>query len=132
MTMGFCAATWSTSRTIHERFGRRLETDFGSILRLARDIEQDDERVRDWYLSVTIHELGDKTAQYAALRSFAGKILVITGDQDNIIPTEHIARIRSLLPAHTHVSVPAEHNLLLTHPEIVVDALLAWSRHQSS
>lgn len=72
--------------------------------------------------------LGDKTAQYAALRSFDGQILVITGDQDNIIPADHIARIRALLPAHAHVAVPAEHNLLLTHPDGVVDALVNWLR----
>ena len=56
---GFCAA----SRAVGKRFAHRLEADFGSILRLARDIDQDEERVRDWYLSVTIHELGGKTAQ---------------------------------------------------------------------
>jgi pimeloyl-ACP methyl ester carboxylesterase len=48
--------------------------------------------------------------------------------QDAIIPAEHVARVRSLLPRHSHCPVPAEHNLLLTHPDIVVDALVNWSR----
>ena len=52
------------------------------------------------------------------------EVLVITGDHDTIIPPEHLARMRSLLPPHSHYRVPAEHNLLLTHPDAVVEALL--------
>ncbi|HTU67079.1 MAG TPA: alpha/beta hydrolase [Steroidobacteraceae bacterium] len=72
--------------------------------------------------------LGDKTAQYTALRDFAGPLLVVTGDHDNIIPPEHIARVRALLPPHAHCPVPAEHNLLLTHPDVVVKAITRWVR----
>jgi pimeloyl-ACP methyl ester carboxylesterase len=68
--------------------------------------------------------LGIQGDRYAALRASDADILVITGDEDNIIPPEHIARVRSLLPPHEHRAVPAEHNLLLTHPELVVDALV--------
>jgi hypothetical protein len=39
-----------------------------------------------------------------------------------------IARVRSLLPPHEHCAIPAEHNLLLTHPELVVDALVQGAR----
>jgi 2-(acetamidomethylene)succinate hydrolase len=73
--------------------------------------------------------LGDKTEQYSALRDVDRPLLVVTGEFDNIIPAGHIAKIRALLPAHAHVSVPAEHNLLLTHPDAVVDALVGW--HES-
>jgi pimeloyl-ACP methyl ester carboxylesterase len=67
--------------------------------------------------------LGDRSAQYAALPASIRDILVITGEQDAIIPAEHVARVRSLLPLHRHVSLAAEHNLLLTHPLDVVRAL---------
>jgi pimeloyl-ACP methyl ester carboxylesterase len=69
--------------------------------------------------------LGDKTAYYAALSELAKPLLVVTGDHDNIIPPEHIARVRALLPPHTLCPIPAEHNLLLTHPQSVVDSLTA-------
>ncbi len=72
--------------------------------------------------------LGDQSARYSALRSVARDVLVITGDHDNIIPAEHVARVRSLLPPHSHCPVPGEHNLLLTHPEIVVNALVDWKK----
>jgi hypothetical protein len=38
-----------------------------------------------------------------------------------------VARVRSLLPTHSHSRIKAEHNLLLTHPDAVVDSVLAWS-----
>ena len=69
--------------------------------------------------------LGDKTAHYTALRELGIPLLVVTGDHDNIIPPEHIARVRALLPPHAFCPIPAEHNLLLTHPQSVVDALTA-------
>jgi pimeloyl-ACP methyl ester carboxylesterase len=72
--------------------------------------------------------LGDQSQRYAALKSLHRDILVITGERDSIIPPEHVARVRSLLPPHEHVALPAEHNLLLTHPEQLVDALLQWRR----
>lgn len=67
--------------------------------------------------------LGDRSAQYAALPASIRNILIITGEQDAIIPPQHVERVRSLLPTHRHVSLPAEHNLLLTHPEDVVRVL---------
>ena len=72
--------------------------------------------------------LGDKSAQYASLAGFEKPLMVVTGDRDNIIPADHIARVRALLPGHTHCPIDAEHNLLLTHPEVVVDAVLGWMR----
>ena len=71
--------------------------------------------------------LGDQSARYAALRTQRHETLVISGERDSVIPTAHIARVRELLPTHHHVSVAAEHNLLLTHPRHVVDALARWS-----
>ncbi len=74
--------------------------------------------------------LGDKTVEYAALRGIDRPLLVVTGDRDNIIPPAHIARVRALLPPHLHCAIDAEHNLLLTHPDIVVGAILQWIRQQ--
>ena len=70
--------------------------------------------------------LGDQSSRYAALRNVQREMLVIAGEQDAIVPDEHVARVRSLLPSHRYVSLPAEHNLLLTHPREVADALVAW------
>jgi pimeloyl-ACP methyl ester carboxylesterase len=70
--------------------------------------------------------LGDQSTRYAALRTLRRDVLVVTGEQDSIIPPEHVARVRSMLPPHQHIALPAEHNLLLTHPEKVADALLRW------
>ena len=72
--------------------------------------------------------LGDQSARYSALRALDREVLVVTGDRDNIIPAEHLARVRSLLPPHAHCPVPGEHNLLLTHPDLVVEALIRWSK----
>jgi pimeloyl-ACP methyl ester carboxylesterase len=71
--------------------------------------------------------LGDQSARYSALRKVDREVLVITGDHDAIIPAEDLARVRSLLPPHTHCPIPAEHNLLLTHPDAVAEALVKWS-----
>jgi pimeloyl-ACP methyl ester carboxylesterase len=62
------------------------------------------------------------------LRTLHRDILILTGERDSVIPAEHVARVRSLLPRHDHLSLPAEHNLLLTHPEQLMDALLQWRR----
>jgi len=71
--------------------------------------------------------LGDKAAQYSALRGLDRPLLVVTGNRDNIIPADHIARVRALLPPHLHCAIDAEHNLLLTHPDVVADAVLRWT-----
>ena len=63
MTTRFCVATWDDSRNMDEPFGRLPHTDFWSVLRLAEGIDHDEARVRDWYLTVKIRELGGKTAQ---------------------------------------------------------------------
>ena len=72
--------------------------------------------------------LGNQAACYEALRRIEKEILVITGAQDSILPPTHAARVRELLPPHSHQSIEAEHIMLLTHPEVVVDALVRWSR----
>lgn len=72
--------------------------------------------------------LGDQSVSYSALRTVDREVLVVTGDHDTIIPAEHLARVRSLLPPHSHCPVSAEHNLLLTHSDAVVDALVKWSK----
>jgi pimeloyl-ACP methyl ester carboxylesterase len=68
--------------------------------------------------------LGDQGTRYKALSAINREILVITGDDDAVIPPDHVARVRSLLPNHSHVRIKGEHNLLLTHPEEVVNAML--------
>lgn len=63
MTTPFPAATWQKPRNTDESFVRPLIADFRGVLRLAKGIDQDEARVRDWYLTVKICELGGKTAQ---------------------------------------------------------------------
>jgi hypothetical protein len=63
MTTQFCAVTRGESRNNDESFDRPLVVAFWGVLRLAKGIDQDEERVRDWYLTVKIRELGGKTAQ---------------------------------------------------------------------
>jgi hypothetical protein len=64
MTTRFYAATWNEPRNKEQQlFGRPLDVGFWGILRLAKGIDHDARRVRDWYLTVTIRELGGKTAQ---------------------------------------------------------------------
>jgi hypothetical protein len=75
MATRFCAATWDKSRKIDETFDRPSSADLWVVLRLARGIDHDNERVRDWYLTVRIRELGGKTAQE----------LVRTGEADLVI-----------------------------------------------
>lgn len=63
MTIRFCAATRDTSRNVSRLFDPAPDAALWGVLRLARDIEHDAARVRDWYLTVKIRELGGKTAQ---------------------------------------------------------------------
>jgi pimeloyl-ACP methyl ester carboxylesterase len=109
---------------------RRRYAGIGKPQLTPRFIEQCADRgfARGLLSMIRTAALGDQSARYAALRDFAGDVLVITGDRDAIIPPAHVARVRALLPPHLHCAIPAEHNLLLTHPEAVVDALLRWSR----
>jgi len=72
--------------------------------------------------------LGDQSSRYAEVHKLNREVLVITGDNDAIIPTEHLMRIRSLLPSHSYCAIDAEHNLLLTHPDNVVETIARWSR----
>jgi hypothetical protein len=58
-----CATRRDQYRTIDGPFDRPLSTEYLDVLRLARGVDHDKERVRDWYLTVKIHELGGKTAQ---------------------------------------------------------------------
>ena len=73
---------------------------------------------------IRTNTLGDQSARYETLRDLGRELLVITGTNDAVIPQTHIARIRRLLPNHRHHEIAgAEHNLLLTHPRAVVDAM---------
>jgi hypothetical protein len=57
------AVIWGKSANIGEYVDRPLDAGFWDVLRLAKGIDQDEARVRDWYLTVTICELGGRTAQ---------------------------------------------------------------------
>jgi pimeloyl-ACP methyl ester carboxylesterase len=107
---------------------RRRYASLGQPQFTARFIEQASEEgfARAIASMFRTDALADRSGQYAALHSFEGEILVVSGEHDVIVPPEHVARLRALLPAHRHLSLPAEHNLLLTHPEAVADALAAW------
>jgi hypothetical protein len=63
MATQICAVTWGKTRNIDKSFNLPPDTDFRGVLRLAKGVDHDEERVHDWYLTVKIHELGDKTAQ---------------------------------------------------------------------
>ena len=63
MTTHFYAATRGAARNIDEPFDFPFEADFRAVLWLARGIDRDEERVRDWYMTVRIREFGGKTAQ---------------------------------------------------------------------
>lgn len=68
--------------------------------------------------------LGDQSARYRQLRPGGRGIVVVAGDADRIIPLRDVARIRALLPHHGYLQIAgAQHNLLLTHPELVAAAL---------
>jgi pimeloyl-ACP methyl ester carboxylesterase len=112
---------------------RRRYAGIGKPQLTSRFIEQCSDRGFGRGLASMIRTaaLGDQSASYAALRGFAGELLVITGDRDAIIPPDHVARVRALLPPHLHCPIEAEHNLLLTHPDVVVDALLRWKTRQA-
>jgi hypothetical protein len=75
MTTRFCAAAWNESGNKDELFGRPLDVGFWGVLRLAKGIDHDAKRVRDWYLTENIRELGGKTA----------KQLVEKGEADLVI-----------------------------------------------
>ena len=63
MTTRMHAVTWGKSANISECLGRPLDAEFWGVLRLAKGIDHDEERVRDWYQTVSICELGGRTAQ---------------------------------------------------------------------
>jgi hypothetical protein len=69
------AVTWGKSANLSEYFEPPLDADFRDVFRLAKGIEQDEERVRDWYLTVTIRELGGRTAQELVQMGEAGLVM---------------------------------------------------------
>lgn len=68
--------------------------------------------------------LGAQGEHYRRLRAGQREIVVVAGAADRVIPPEDITRVRDLLPRHSYLEIAdAEHNLLLTHPELVAAAL---------
>lgn len=63
MTTRLCAETWDKPQSINQPFDPLLYAGFQGVLQLAKGIDHDELRVRDWYLTVKIREFGDKTAQ---------------------------------------------------------------------
>ncbi|GLQ50928.1 hypothetical protein ACFFJT_14690 [Dyella flava] len=63
MTTQLGGATWDLSRNNDDTFDRSLDMDFWRVLQLAKGVEHDEARVREWYSTVKIHELDGKTAQ---------------------------------------------------------------------
>lgn len=71
--------------------------------------------------------LGDQAPRYAALRELGLDVLLISGGADAVIPAADIARVRALVGRHEGLDLPsAAHNLLLTHPAQVAEALRAF------
>jgi pimeloyl-ACP methyl ester carboxylesterase len=74
--------------------------------------------------------LGDQSERYRRLRPGEREIVVVAGAADPVIPLRDIARVRALLPHHRYLEIAdAEHNLLLTHPELVAAALAPMKEH---
>jgi len=70
--------------------------------------------------------LSDQQAHYRRLCQSECEILVIAGTADRVVPLQDVERVRSMLPEHEYLELKgAEHNLLLTHPELVAAALIA-------
>lgn len=70
--------------------------------------------------------LGDQRQRYRRLGSGRREMVVVAGAADRVIPLGHVARVRELLPHHRYLEIAdAEHNLLLTHPELVAAALVS-------
>lgn len=68
--------------------------------------------------------LGDQRERYRRLHSGEREIVVVAGAADRVVPLHDVAGVRALLPRHRYLEIAgAEHNLLLTHPEIVAAAL---------
>jgi hypothetical protein len=63
MTTRSCASGWDRPRDADDPLDQPLDADFWRILQMARSVDHDDARVREWYRSEKIHELGGKTAQ---------------------------------------------------------------------
>jgi len=107
---------------------RRRYANIGHAHLTSRFIEQVEYEgfARGLLSMIRTGSLGNQGARYGALRGMPHELMVITGELDAVIPAEHIARVRSMLPPHYHFCLPAEHNLLLTHPAEVVDALVRW------
>ena len=68
--------------------------------------------------------LGDQSHHYRQLRTGVREIVVVAGSADRVVPLRDVSLVRALLPNHQYLEVPgAEHNLLLTHPELVAAAI---------
>jgi pimeloyl-ACP methyl ester carboxylesterase len=68
--------------------------------------------------------LGQQREHYQRLQSSPHEILVVAGSADRIVPLRDVAEVRSLLPMHEYRQIEnAQHNLLLTHPELVTSVL---------
>jgi hypothetical protein len=63
MATHLLVVTWQKAPTTNAAHNGVLDKDFEAVLRLAREIDHEEERLRDWYLTAKISELGGKTAQ---------------------------------------------------------------------
>jgi hypothetical protein len=63
MTTQSCAPGWNRLRNADDPADQPLDADFWRVLQMARSVDHDEARVREWYRSEKIRELGGKTAQ---------------------------------------------------------------------
>ena len=63
MTTRSCASTWNHPHNADDPADHPLDADFWRILQMARGVDRDEARGREWYRAEKIHELGGKTAQ---------------------------------------------------------------------
>jgi pimeloyl-ACP methyl ester carboxylesterase len=68
--------------------------------------------------------LGPQREHYQGLQASTHEIFVVAGSADRVVPLNDVAEVRSLLPTHEYRQIEnAQHNLLLTHPELVTSVL---------
>jgi pimeloyl-ACP methyl ester carboxylesterase len=68
--------------------------------------------------------LGPQREHYQRLQASTHEIFVVAGSADRVVPLRDVDEVRSLLPTHEYRQIEnAQHNLLLTHPELVTSVL---------
>ncbi|MEO1035349.1 MAG: alpha/beta fold hydrolase [Pseudomonadota bacterium] len=75
--------------------------------------------------------LGDQSDCYRALASRGNRLLLLRGDEDNIVTADQLHRVRDLTTrADTRELAGTGHAVMLTHPEIIAPVLVEFFGHE--